>query len=806
LNNTIVLSGNDTAWKVIGANVDLYAAYNRKDSDEGTTEQLYHFMTLEEGTVFRDIKVIDSIGLSWFCIAKCTFGAALEPAAPEAAVDFNQTFGGFAGELEDAMMYEGFLYPIKKLAAQETMEAAIDKLVHVNQKISAITEAADVCEPEAVKACRVLCRFLNTTAKVPAGEVTADNDVLIEEILHLSGIRFKDSLLADNWWKQESGPLLATLDRDIPVVLLPHVLSGYSMYDSRKDKNIHVNAAVAARIRPEVKSVYRTLPAKKLKLPDIGIFIAGEHIYKDLLKILFFSMLAALVQILPPIVSAQIFDSVIPGGQTGLLIELVFIVLAFEIANIGFSVMINLGLTRINIKWDMALQAAVWDRLLNLKVSFFHEYTTGELLEKIKGLNEVRYALSPDFMNRVLTALFSFVNIYVLFRYIPAIAPYVLLLFLVALLVSVVAWRVKYRLRLRYVALSGRATSINHQIIRGMERIKISAAEERVFQIWSSYESESRYLQGRIKMLDHALSAFYLFFQFAATAMIYLLIFWQGGTEIGSFIAFISSYLIFQNAVFRLLKALNLIPDLLPVIKDFTPLLEAVPEYAEEKSIPSELDGSLEVNHVTFRYQQYGQDVLRDISFKVNPGESLGIIGASGSGKSTLLKLLFGFYEPTGGKIYIGGNDLGSVDLRYLRQHMSIVLQDGRLTVGSIYSNIKDNNPLVTEEDVRYALKVACLEEDVDKMPGGMFCSLDDGEHMLSMDQKQKLLIARAVAKRQPYFLLDEATSSFDAITQAEIMKNIKDFPATKIIIAQRLSTLVHCDRVLVLDRGAFRE
>lgn len=804
MNHTIILSGTAAAWKVTGGSADLYAA-RLSGSDDGSTDRLYHFKELDEGTVFTDIQPAGAPGLPWVCVVKCSFGAALtavDAADAADAEDFNPAFLEFTEQLEETVLFEGLLYPIKKLGADEMMTAAVDTLAHVNRKLTRITEERSPYESEAVKVTRVLCDYLKIPLKLPTREFIADSSLLIDEILSLSGVRYKNSLLGNHWWKQENGVFLAVYNQDTPVVMLPYAGPGYLMYEPASHKTIHVNADIAARIQPEIKTAYRTLPARRLKLSDIAAFIAGEHIRKETALILCFSLLAAMVQLLPPILSAQIFDSVIPGGRYLLLFELVFIILAFETANIGFSILINLGLTRINLKWDLALQAAIWDRLLNLKITFFHRYTTGELLEKIKGLNTVINTLSPDFMKRSLTALFSLVNIYILFRYIPDIAPFVLLLFVAVLLVSAAVWRIKYQLKQRLVALSGRIMSINHQIVGSMERIKISAAEERIFGMWSSLEAESRYLQGRIKVLEHALNAFYRFYQLAATAIVYLLIFLKGGTGIGSFVAFISAYLVLQSALLGLLRSLNVLPDLIPVIKDFSPILQSEPEYANEKSVPKELDGSLELNHVFFQYRQYGTAILHDISFRVSPGETLGIVGASGSGKSTLLKLLFGLYEPSGGKIYISGNDLESIDLRYLRQHMSIVLQDGQLTVGSIRSNIIDNSPSVTEDDVRYALKIACLEADIAALPQGLDTPLDNHHHLFSQDQKQKLLIARAVAQKKPYFLLDEATSSLDAITQAKIMHNIRDIPATKIIIAQRLSTLEYCDRILELANG----
>jgi ABC-type bacteriocin/lantibiotic exporter with double-glycine peptidase domain len=212
------------------------------------------------------------------------------------------------------------------------------------------------------------------------------------------------------------------------------------------------------------------------------------------------------------------------------------------------------------------------------------------------------------------------------------------------------------------------------------------------------------------------------------------------------------------------------------------------------------MSGALEVNHATFRYGDYGRTILNDVSFRVEEGESIGIVGLSGGGKSTLLKLLMGFYDLTSGKIYYGGYNLETIDLRYLRKQMGVVLQDGKLSVGDIYGNVADNDPRVGLAVVMDAIRKAGLEEMVKALPGGLHtrienCPLSDGE-------RQKLLIARAIVKKNKFIFLDEATSSLDNISQGMVLKNLESVPSTKIIIAQRLATVQYCNKIIVLEHG----
>jgi ATP-binding cassette subfamily C protein len=161
-----------------------------------------------------------------------------------------------------------------------------------------------------------------------------------------------------------------------------------------------------------------------------------------------------------------------------------------------------------------------------------------------------------------------------------------------------------------------------------------------------------------------------------------------------------------------------------------------------------------------------------------------------------------GFYQPTDGKIYYGGYDLETIDMRYLRNQMGIVLQNGALITGDIFSNISDN--IADEESVKEALRIVDMEEKINSLPHGLATKIENCP--LSEGEKQKLLIARAIAKKNKFIFMDEATHNLDNISQNEIIKNLSKIPATKIIIAQRLDTVQYCDKIIVLGNGKMME
>ncbi len=181
-------------------------------------------------------------------------------------------------------------------------------------------------------------------------------------------------------------------------------------------------------------------------------------------------------------------------------------------------------------------------------------------------------------------------------------------------------------------------------------------------------------------------------------------------------------------------------------------------------------------------------------------------MGGSGSGKSTLIRLILGFEEPVSGSVYFDSYDLARIDKKSVRQKIGVVLQNSKLMSGDIFSNIVAAAPNATLEDAWEAARIAGLEEDIRNMPMGMSTVLSEGSRSISGGQKQRLLIARAVAAKPKILIFDEATSALDNITQKQVTDALDALKCTKIIVAHRLSTIKNCDRIIVLDKGVIAE
>jgi ABC-type bacteriocin/lantibiotic exporter with double-glycine peptidase domain len=243
-----------------------------------------------------------------------------------------------------------------------------------------------------------------------------------------------------------------------------------------------------------------------------------------------------------------------------------------------------------------------------------------------------------------------------------------------------------------------------------------------------------------------------------------------------------------------------------PILEMAEPILKAEPESSENKSMVTKLNGNIELSNVYFRYDQNMPWVVNGMSLKIRAGEYVAIVGRTGCGKSTLVRLLLGFETPEKGAIYYDGKDLAGLDLRSLRRRIGTVTQNGSLFQGDIYSNIVISAPQLGLDDAWKAAELAGIADDIRAMPMGMQTMIAEGQGGISGGQKQRLMIARAVAARPKILIFDEATSALDNKTQKQVSDALDGLKCTRIVIAHRLSTIRNCDRILVLEGGRILE
>jgi ABC-type bacteriocin/lantibiotic exporter with double-glycine peptidase domain len=271
--------------------------------------------------------------------------------------------------------------------------------------------------------------------------------------------------------------------------------------------------------------------------------------------------------------------------------------------------------------------------------------------------------------------------------------------------------------------------------------------------------------------------------------------------SIGDFVAFNAAFGILLAQTLQMGIAMMTALTVIPLFERSRPNLDTEPEVDASKADPGELNGHIEVSHLSFRYGADGPLILDDVSLDFPAGSFVAIVGPSGSGKSTLLRLLLGLELPERGAIYFDGRDLSQLDVQKLRRRVGVVMQNGKIRQGSIFENIVGSAPL-TVDDAWQAAEMAGLDSDILSMPMGMYTSLQQGGGSLSGGQRQRLMIARAIVNKPRVLFLDEATSALDNRTQAIVTESMQSLRATRIAIAHRLSTISHADFIYVLHRG----
>ena len=351
------------------------------------------------------------------------------------------------------------------------------------------------------------------------------------------------------------------------------------------------------------------------------------------------------------------------------------------------------------------------------------------------------------------------------------------------------------------------------QIVNGVSKFRLAGAENRAFAYWGQQYAHqlklmmvTQGIEDNLAVINKLLSTLTpaVLFIFATFALQHS----QGqGQEFttGTFLAFNSAFGTFISGTTSLSKVAIDILETLPIWERTQPILQSIPEVDLEKSDPGRLTGKLAIDRVMFRYRADGNLILNTVSIHAEPGEFIALVGPSGSGKSTLLRLLLGFDHPESGTIYYDGQDLSGLDVPAVRRQIGVVLQNSRLMSASIFENIA-SGALITMDEAWEAAKMAGFAEDVAAMPMGMHTIVSEGGSNISGGQRQRLMIARALALRPRILFFDEATSALDNRTQAIVSESLDRLKVTRIVVAHRLSTIRNADRIYVLQAGQLIE
>lgn len=279
-----------------------------------------------------------------------------------------------------------------------------------------------------------------------------------------------------------------------------------------------------------------------------------------------------------------------------------------------------------------------------------------------------------------------------------------------------------------------------------------------------------------------------------------------GQLKIGELTSFLSYVLLILNSLMMMSNVFLMMTRSLAsasrIVEVLDEKIDITDEQAEDISVKK---GSIEFDHVWFKYKKEAKEyVLSDVSFNIEAGQTIGIIGQTGSAKTTLVSLIPRLYDATKGTVRIDGIDVKKYPMRHLRDAIAVVLQKNTLFSGSLLSNLYWGNENASMEEINEACHIACVDEFLDRLPHGYDTDMGQGGVNVSGGQKQRICIARAILKKPKVLILDDSTSAVDTATEAKIRDGLaKKLPdMTKIVIAQRISSVKHADQIIILDRG----
>ncbi|WP_455631711.1 NHLP bacteriocin export ABC transporter permease/ATPase subunit [Parabacteroides sp.] len=626
-----------------------------------------------------------------------------------------------------------------------------------------------------------------------------------EGILRQHDVMFRKIVLEGYWWKHTTGSILAHLSTGRLIALRPGRWRGYYYTDPDTGRKVWLDKKESRKIEQDAYCFYPPFPSRKLTAKDVLRFIGKQLGMADWLYVVLACLVVSLLGMLTPYMNKQIFNNIIPSGDTGDILPVAGLLIGASLGSVLFNITRSLVLARLKDKVDVTAQAAIMGRTYNLPVNFFRNYSSGDLSNRIMGFSRMCGLLSDQVVSSLLTLLFSVIYVYQIFIYAETLLVPSLCILLVTLALIFLNYWVETRYRRQLLEKTSRLTGLVFSLFSGIQKIKLAGAEVRIFKKWTDYYKESAYLEANPPLFLRLNAALSGACSLGGTALLYYFAF-KKQVNVSDYIAFSSAFGLVNGALVSLFALIPLLAQVKPLYKLLSPILEVEPEMNTESVQVPYLSGNIDIMNLSFRYNPDGPFVINDLSLSIKAGEYVAIVGTSGCGKSTLLRLLLGFETPEQGAIVYDQYDLSKVDKQSLRRRIGTCLQNGKLFPGDIFSNITVTAPWSTREEAWEAARMAGCAEEIREMPMNMFTMISEAGGGISGGQRQRILIARALINKPAILLFDEATSALDNVKQQIVTENLDRLGCTRIVIAHRLSTIRHCDRIIVLDKGKIAE
>ena len=531
-----------------------------------------------------------------------------------------------------------------------------------------------------------------------------------------------------------------------------------------------------------------------------------------MLFVLFLACVAVVLSLISPSLLAHAMDVAIPNGDVELLIRLGIVCILVTVINPIISAVRSYLMSKIGQNMILDIRRDVFSHLQKLPFAYYDSRPHGKILVRVVNyVNNVSDMLT----NGMITAIVDLLNMVFICVFMFILSPRLALVILAGLpvlFVFIFYFKGKQKkANLRYNNKNSNLTAFTCEHINGVKVSQIFARQEENMKIYDRLNREYRrawferlYLTNSLGPITSMLSRIVLSCVYVGGAVLFV-----PTVEVGVLIAMGTYAQRFWQPVISLANIYNNLLTTLSYLERIFQLLDEPIDIADGEGAHEleSMRGEVEFSDVSFSYEK-GIKVLDNVSFKVEAGQSIALVGETGRGKTTIVNLLSRFYDASEGEVKVDGIDVRDITIHSLRSHMGIMLQDSFIFSGTIRDNIRYGKLDATDEEIEAACRAVCAHEFIMSMPDGYDTVVSERGGSLSEGQKQLIALARTMISDPSVIVLDEATSSIDAKTEKMLKEGIDRLleGRTSFIIAHRLATIRGCDRILLIDRGRIIE
>lgn len=681
-------------------------------------------------------------------------------------------------------------------AIDRDLERKADEALVLNRS-SASTRIDDARE-----SLRLVLDWMGVDSRVALG--CANVDDMLEQTLSPRGIMFEELDTHDDGWQLHAEFVLAQLEDGSYVACRPAFM-GHRYVNPATGKSAHLGRK--AKLQRRAWSFVRPVAEGTNTFFEYLVMVLRMANLSDAMPLVAASALVYALGLVAPQINKWVLEQIVPKGVDGygLLAMAAVLYLTAGFAKLSVQTAKTFALSNLRLRIAGQAEASVMARILLLPQRYFADKSAGKVSKRLSAARQISDRLLNLVLNLGLTAVFSLGYIPQMASFAPALVIPAVLMLAIRALFSVLVAVINVRNETASMQADVDASGLVFSALRGAQKIRTMGAERRLYARWAGvYQRVLKYDldQPFILKAETELTAFIA----SCTTLILVSTVAGGNLSRADYIAFNASYALVVAAVSELFDSLRSVLLTKPLMEQLNDLLDTPIEVCDNDEVLRSARGAIQLNDVSFSYPG-GLGVIEKINLTIPAGNKVAFVGESGCGKSTLMKLILGLEKPKSGTVLFDGHSLADLDIRSYRRHIGSVFQFSKLIPGTVRSNICFTPRGVTEEEAWQAAEKACIAEDLRALPLGLDTEISESNSCgFSGGQRQRILIARAFATKPAVMILDEATSALDNITQKRVLDAVYAEKCTVLMVAHRLSTVMDCDRILVMEEGRIVE